>query len=142
MIRRVEDVRVPLIIPAYEPDDRMLILLEKLRDNYNDAIVIVNDGSGEEYSKYYFAAENYGFTVLKHYQNMGKGRALKNAFNHCLNEYPKMAGCITADSDGQHTLKDILRCREMLLRNSKKLILGCRDFNDKNVPGKVFLEIS
>lgn len=72
MIRRVEDVRVPLIIPAYEPDDRMLILLEKLRDNYNDAIVIVNDGSGEEYSKYYFAAENYGFTVLKHYKIWGK----------------------------------------------------------------------
>lgn len=130
------DVRVPLIIPAYEPDDRMLTLVKELSVQYSDVIIVVNDGSATEYDHYFDFAESNGFVLLKHYRNMGKGRALKDAFNYCLNEYPNLLGCVTADSDGQHSISDILRCKESLLKKPNCLILGCRCFDGKNIPSK------
>ena len=127
---------IPLIIPAYEPDERMVQLLKSLRDSFSGEIIIVNDGSGREYDHLYETAELYGCDVLRHYRNMGKGRALKDAFNYCLNKFPDMIGCVTADSDGQHKPKDIFRCMETLLSNPDKLILGCRNFDGEDIPAK------
>ncbi|MBQ0027494.1 MAG: bifunctional glycosyltransferase family 2/GtrA family protein [Lachnospiraceae bacterium] len=126
--------KIVLIIPAYEPDDRLSALLEELRKDFHGRIVIVNDGSGAKYDKYYETAKDYGCVVLNHFANMGKGRALKNAFNYCLNEYPGITGCVTADSDGQHLPEDIYRVMQELCDNDKCLILGCRDFSHEDVP--------
>ena len=99
---------IPLIIPAYEPDERMITLLRRLAAEYEDEIVVVND----------------------------KGRALKDAFNYCLCTWPDMRGCITADSDGQHIPEDIHRCREIMLSHGSDLVLGCRDFDGAGIPWK------
>jgi putative flippase GtrA len=120
----------------YEPDNRMLILIKNLREVYDGTIVIVNDGSGAEYDSLYEMTMNLGCVVLKNYRNCGKGRALKNAFNYCLNTFPDMLGCVTADSDGQHTVADILKCMNKLEDNPNSLILGCRNFDAPDVPAK------
>ncbi|MCH5342505.1 MAG: bifunctional glycosyltransferase family 2/GtrA family protein [Acetatifactor sp.] len=130
------NARIPLIIPAYEPDDRMLNLMDELSKKYDDVVVVLNDGSSCEFDDYYEIAKKHHFLVLKHYRNMGKGRALKDAFNYCLNEFPEMVGCVTADCDGQHSVEDILRCRKNLLENPEQLTLGCRCFDDKDIPRK------
>ena len=127
---------IPLIIPAYEPDERMITLLRRLAAEYEDEIVVVNDGSGPAYDSLYAQAVELGCTVLTHYVNMGKGRALKDAFNYCLCTWPDMRGCITADSDGQHIPEDIHRCREIMLSHGSDLILGCRDFDGAGIPWK------
>lgn len=131
------NVVIPVIIPAYEPDQRLVPLLKALTEANITDIVIVDDGS-KDFNKQYFelAKEEYGCIVLTHYENMGKGRALKDAFNFCLNEFPNMIGCVTADSDGQHTPEDIRKCMEVLKENPNHLILGCRDFYSDNVPKK------
>jgi putative flippase GtrA len=86
---------------------------------------------------------------------MGKGRALKTAFNYCLNEYEDLIGVITADSDGQHTSGDIRKCMDALIKacahekaldryndsvedacNGEVLILGVRDFNESGIPAR------
>ena len=117
---------IPLIIPAYEPDERMITLLRRLAAEYEDEIVVVNDGSGPAYDSLYAQAVELGCTVLTHYVNMGKGRALKDAFNYCLCTWPDMRGCITADSDGQHIPEDIHRCREIMLSHGSDLVLPGR----------------
>ncbi len=127
---------IPLIIPAYEPDERMITLLRRLAAEYEDEIVVVNDGSGPAYDSLYAQAVELGCTVLTHYVNMGKGRALKDAFNYCLCTWPDMRGCITADSDGQHIPEDIHRCREIMLSHGSDLVLGCRDFDGAGIPWK------
>lgn len=128
---------IPVIIPAYEPDDRMIHLLENLRKTQITNVVIVNDGSDKTFDWIFEKARvDFGYTVLKHYVNMGKGRALKTAFNYCLSEYPYMIGCVTADSDGQHTIEDIKKCIFSLEEDKDSLILGCRDFNQEDVPSK------
>ncbi|MDD6491415.1 MAG: glycosyltransferase [Firmicutes bacterium] len=126
---------VPIIIPAYEPDEKMPGLLKKLRETGFKNIVVVDDGSGEEYARFFREAkEVYGCRVLHHAVNQGKGRALKTAFNYCLQEFKEMPGVITADSDGQHSPECILLCVDAMLANPGALILGCRCFEGDDVP--------
>ena len=40
--------QIPLVIPSYEPDVRLIELIKTLKD-YKDDIIIVDDGSGEKY---------------------------------------------------------------------------------------------
>ena len=94
----------------------------------------MNDGSTASYDRYFDEVKNAGYKVLSHEVNKGKGAALKTAFNHCLKNYPSFIGCVTADSDGQHSVKDILRCIEELRTHRDELILGCRDFHRDDVP--------
>ncbi|MDO5540470.1 MAG: glycosyltransferase family 2 protein [Eubacteriales bacterium] len=130
---------IPIVIPSYEPDGNLIKLLEDLKDAGLGPVILVDDGSGERYG-YLFeqARDEYQCHILKHAVNMGKGRALKSAFNYLLNEYQEeeILGCLTADSDGQHGVKDIKKCMEALEKSPQKLILGCRDFDLPSVPSK------
>lgn len=129
--------KIPVIIPAYEPDERLLTLLEALRKAGIENIILVNDGSPKAYDSLFARAEKeYGALVLTHAVNLGKGRALKTAFNECLLRCPDAPGCITADSDGQHTPSCILRCMERMEERPEALVLGCRNFDRENVPAR------
>lgn len=129
--------KIFIIIPSYEPNECLLELCEKLFDNGFTKAIIVDDGSSDEYKKIFDQIESqYGFTVLRHAVNLGKGRALKDAFNYILNIYPNMIGVVTADSDGQHKPDDIKKCMDALLKHPKSFILGCREFQGEYVPWK------
>lgn len=129
-------MNIPIIIPAYEPDERLIELLKKLQDNDLGPVVIVDDGSGEKYQHIFSQAHDmHHCHVLKHARNLGKGRALKNAFNYLLTK-EDIGGCLTVDSDGQHGISDIKNCIKMFEENPHKLILGCRNFDLPNVPAK------
>ena len=131
------NVNIPIIIPAYEPDEKLLELLEKLKEYSLENIVIVNDGSGEKYKSFFKTAKmKYNCVILEHGENKGKGRALKTAFEYCLVNDSDLVGCITADSDGQHTPEDIERCMNALAEHVDMLILGTRDFDGENIPAK------
>lgn len=134
---RMDPRKVPVIIPSYEPDDKLIVLLGKLRDDGFEHLILVDDGSGAAYSHYFEQAENeFQCRVLRHAVNLGKGRALKTAFNDCLQEFPEAIGCITADSDGQHSPACILSCAQALLSNPDSLIMGCRSFDQEEVPAR------
>ena len=107
-----------------------------LKVGYID-IIVVNDGSREELS-YIFetAVREYGVTLLTHEMNKGKGWALKTAFGYILGNDIACDGVITVDSDGQHKAKDILLCQELAQQNKSAVVLGCRDFSNKEVPFK------
>lgn len=131
-------VPIAVVIPAYKPDDALLVLCHKLTETGITDIIIVDDGSGKEYERIFQEAKDYYHcTVLKHASNLGKGRALKDAFNYLLTEETFcIIGCVTVDSDGQHDISDIKRCMEALEENPQNLILGCRNFDSFNVPVK------
>lgn len=48
---------VPILIPAYEPDERLNQLLKILVKKVSDPIVIVDDGSGDDYHAIFKNAE-------------------------------------------------------------------------------------
>ncbi len=131
---------VPVIIPAYEPDDKLIVLIEQLRDAAILPVIVVDDGSDPaRFGGIFEKVRTLGAVVLTHAVNMGKGRALKTAFNYCLNEYQDLAGTVTADSDGQHGVKDIGAVRDALLEEKDSLIIGVRNFAKSGVPAKSLL---
>ena len=133
----MENICIPVIIPSYEPDRQLLDLCKSLYQAGMMETVILDDGSGREYREIFNQIETaYGFAVLRHAVNMGKGRALKDAFNYVLEKYPEAAGVVTADSDGQHTPEDIKRCMCALEEYPDRMILGCRQFCGEHVPWK------
>lgn len=127
-----------IIIPSYKPDKEIMWQFLKLLKQRFKKIIVVNDGSGEEYNYFFEQIENKEkIIVLKHYLNFGKGRAIKTAFNYILNNKDNNTiGAITADCDGQHKVEDILKCAEKLKKESNKLIIGTRDFDENHVPLK------
>lgn len=130
-------LEIPVIIPSYEPDEKLITLLHALQAVGIRHVVVVDDGSGEAYARFFErAAAVENCTVLYHAVNLGKGRALKTAFNHCLREFRGAPGCVTADSDGQHTPADILACMQALCGHPDSLILGCRNFDGPEVPAR------
>ena len=119
-----------ILIPAYRPDHLLIELLEKLKKEKFD-IVVVNDGSGEQYDSVFKQAEKYA-TVLKQNINRGKGAALRFGFSY-VNLHPNNNNyVITCDADGQHAVEDIIRVNEKL-HETNNVVLGSRRF-DKSVP--------
>lgn len=128
---------IPVIIPAYEPDEKLLGLLDELNNAQLGPVIVVDDGSeGEGYDEIFRGVEERGAKLLTHAVNMGKGRALKTAFNYCINEYDDLYGVVTADSDGQHTPEDIKKCMDALLADPETLVLGVRNFNESGIPAR------
>lgn len=121
-----------VLIPAYEPDNRLLTLIEQLQTSGSGNIVVVDDGSGPDYAGIFCTAEDYGCTVLTHPVNQGKGRALKTGFQHILKHH---AGdeVVCADSDGQHLPQDIMRIARSIREQPGRIVLGSRRFTG-NVP--------
>ena len=121
-----------VVIPAYEPDYRLINLVKNLIDECKCKILIVNDGSSNEYKDIFEEASCLGADVLSYEKNQGKGKALKTAFSK-LKNYSDNDIIITADCDGQHIVKDILKVYEYARNNRKKLVLGTRNFSG-NIP--------
>ena len=125
------------IVPTYNPDQKFLTVVRQLIDSGFEHILIVNDGSKEESGIFFDEAAAYPqCTVISHYRNLGKGRALKTAFNYCLKHFPRLTGAVTVDADNQHEIGDIVHCAERLLRHPDALVLGVRNFRSPNVPKK------
>lgn len=131
---------IPVIIPAYEPDRRLIGLLEDFREKKVRDVILVNDGSGDKYEEIFEEAgsivKELGGTVLVHEVNRGKGRALKTGFAYVLENYPEAIGTVTADSDGQHSPECILSVMQRLREKPDSLVLGVRSFNEEQVPWK------
>ena len=127
---------IAIIIPSYEPTAKLPALMKSLRKILPNQIIIVDDGSDpEKYGSFFKeAASVENTTLLRLEENKGKGCALKTAFSYCLEH--DIPGVVTADSDGQHLPEDISRCMDALIESPDALILGCRDFQQKNVPFK------
>ena len=126
-----------MLIPSLEPDDKLVPYVKKLLEQGFARILVVDDGSGPSYRPIFneLAALD-GCFVLHHPVNLGKGDALKTGFAYIKKEWPDCPGVATADSDGQHTVKDVWALALRLSEGEEGLLLGTRDFSLSHVPGK------
>ncbi|PXA70730.1 bifunctional glycosyltransferase family 2/GtrA family protein [Cryobacterium arcticum] len=121
-----------ILIPAYEPDARLVALVTELSQAAPEThVLVVDDGSGEAYSAVFDAVRTLGAEVIGHEVNLGKGYSLKVGFRHILTRYPG-AAVVCADSDGQHRVRDILRVADRVAlhagRPDAPVVLGGRRF--------------
>jgi len=127
-----------IIIPSLNPDEKLMQVVRGVREKGFTDILVVDDGSDAAHKGPFAEAKAAGCTVLSHGKNLGKGRALKTAFNYFLTHRPDSPGVITVDGDNQHHPEDILRLSEAMncTENADKLLLGVRDFSGADVPSR------
>ena len=129
---------ISVVLPSLDPDEKLHLVIDGLLEYGFSHIILVNDGSKPENLHYFeeeAAAHPDVITLLHHEVNKGKGAALKNAFNWFLRNRPEGAGVVPVDGDNQHHPADTLACTEHMLETGK-LTLGCRDFNQADVPAR------
>ena len=121
-----------VVIPAYEPDEKLVKLIAELVRK-SLPVVVVDDGSGEEYLNIF--EQLVGAKVLRHPKNMGKGAALKTAFRYIKETFKgNNFAVVTADSDGQHSPDDIVRVAARASMDEDSLVIGVRNFDGAKVP--------
>ncbi|HKS00988.1 MAG TPA: GtrA family protein [Arthrobacter sp.] len=117
-----------ILIPAYEPDAQLLEVIGALHAaDPSLSIVVVDDGSGPDYRVVFDAASQAGAYVISHSANRGKGSALKTGFGFILERFPGQ-DVVCADSDGQHSVVDILRVAGLAGKDASCMVLGARAF--------------
>jgi len=127
---------VSIIIPAYEPDEKMISTIEGLVEAGFCDILVVDDGSSEECKEVFDAVEQMTTcTLLRHPVNKGKGAALKTAISYFIEERKDKEVVVTVDADGQHLVHDIEETAKVALE-TKKVVFGVRNFSGPNVPTK------
>jgi glycosyltransferase involved in cell wall biosynthesis len=131
MLSESDSNKVCVIIPAYKPLPQMVDAVQTLSLNRRVAqIIVVDDGSGTASQSLFGSIQGLArVTILRHAVNLGKGQALKTAFNHVLLHHPNAAGVVCADADGQHLTADILKVADCFLAEPASLVLGVRSFS-------------
>lgn len=125
-----------VVIPALDPDGALPEYAAQLLERGAEQVVVVDDGSSEDSQAAFRALEELeGCTVLRHEQNQGKGRAMKDAFAYIAGQ-EELKGCavVTADADGQHCVDDVCAVGQAALEETDTLVLGVRDLTLPQVP--------
>ena len=107
-----------IVIPAYQPDNKLIKLIEKIHEKSDFRILVIDDGSSSKCQNIFDKAEQYA-TVLRHQVNQGKGQALKTAFTY-IQQQNSYGTVVTADADGQHKIWDIFRTANKASENPNK----------------------
>lgn len=129
---RFAELKCCVIIPTYN-NEKTLEKIIKDTLEFTDKILVINDGSTDSTSKI-LANFKDSITLVTHPVNSGKGMALRNGFKKALESGYEYA--ITIDSDGQHFPSDLINFLDKIKEEPGSLIIGARNMNSENVPGK------
>ncbi len=119
-----------LILPVKNPTKELLRIVNFFHDKIK--IIIINDGS--QTNNQFFKLSNKNALIIKNKKNMGKGFSIKKAFRFILKKKSNIDGAIIADSDGQHSIRDINKILKFYSKNSNKFIIGQRKFRFFKTP--------
>ena len=120
------------IIPAYNPDEKLIKLVDDLILQGNLQVIVVDDGSDKKYQPIFGEIEDIS-VVIHHPINRGKGAALKTALKYIYRKDLDIQGIVTLDADGQHRVVDALRLLQQLSHSDAGFALGVRTFA-KDIP--------
>jgi glycosyltransferase involved in cell wall biosynthesis len=112
--------RFAVAIPAFDAEETIAAVVRRTLA-LGAEIVVVDDGSADRTGE---VARACGVTVLTHPVNLGKGRALKTAFDHLFAR--GVDGVATIDADGQHPPEELPKVLAPW-RDGADLVLGTRD---------------
>lgn len=134
-LKNMKNYNCVVIIPMLNPDDKAIEVINGVIEKGFKKIVVVDDGSGEEFKEpFRYAGTKQECVVLRHEVNQGKGRALKTAFSYIMENEPDCDCVVTVDGDNQHKPDDIYNCVKLCMENPDALVLGCRDFSGLDLP--------
>lgn len=107
-----------VIIPALNEEVAISAIVKRsLR--YADDVLVIDDGSTDNTLR---IAKDAGARVIKHYNNLGKGVSLKDAFGE-VSGYDIV---VTIDGDGQHNPDEIPKLMAPIREGRADLVNGSR----------------
>lgn len=117
-----ENVKILLIIPAYNEADNIGRVVENLIRNFPQYdYIVVNDGSSDGTGE--FCMEK-GYQVLNLPINLGIGGAVQTGYRYALKYGYDIA--VQLDGDGQHDASYVKRLIEPLLAGEADVVIGSR----------------
>lgn len=122
-----------VIIPAFRPDEKQISLAEQIWD-FGNEVIVVDDGSGEEYQNIFVEVRKIGI-VIHHGENRGKDAAIKTALEYIGREFWNLDVVGIMDADGQHLPEDMEKLLMKANTHKMTMILGVRDIG-KDMPFK------
>lgn len=130
---RTTDARIALVVPAFEPDFRLVELLAALHGRWGGPVIVVDDGSGDAFAPVFGRCRALGALVVARDARGGKGAALKTGFAAACALDPAPTGIVCADDDCRHLPRDIVGVAELVAARPGFLVLGCRDFSEPGI---------
>ena len=127
---------VVLVIPALDPDARLVELLCGLYRRWEGGIVVVDDGSLACCFPVFQKCRELGCEVVVHRKTRGKGAAIKTGIARAEELWPDAVGVVTCDCDGRHLPRDVVAMGQAVERDPAALHVGTRDFSLGTVPPK------
>ena len=127
-------MKTVVVIPTIDPDERLAKLIDDLRFYGLSRFIVVDDGSKPSCDELFGRLEQDGVRVIHHEKNLGKGSALKTGFASVGEFFPEATHVVTADDDGQHLARDIVRVVERADGRHDHVTIGVRDLGAKSVP--------
>lgn len=131
-------LQIGVIIPALNPDEKLITLIQEITNKKNlnlpiTNLIIIDDGSDSDHDNIFDQLSKLAIpklTILHHKKNLGKGAALKTGFTFAQKHFPDLAGIATMDSDGQHTVEALNSCLKKFSLNPDQLVIGVRHFTN------------
>lgn len=127
---------VAVIIPAYNPESFLVDFAKQIMKQNLKNIIIVDDGSINEYTDVFKQLKNIGCIVIHHKKNSGKGASIKYGIKKAMSVFPQLDGCITAEANNQHSPKDLRKIYDAMQKHPGKLIMGTRKLRSNKLPLK------
>lgn len=112
-------MNVWVVIPAYNEESSIPKVLDDLkREGYNQ-IIVVDDGSSDDTSQ---VSKSKGVKVVQHMENKGLGAALRTGLEEALKLDADVA--VTFDADGQHDPCEISKIINAI--DGSDIVIGVR----------------
>lgn len=135
---KMEQMKICVIVPTYNNDGTIVDVVKSCAE-WCRHIIVVNDGCTDKTHALLADLSAAGslpsqLELCEYEKNMGKGYALKTGFAKARQLGFDYA--ITLDADGQHFPTDIPVFLDALEKNPQSLVVGSRNLQSKNMPGK------
>ncbi len=129
--QKFKDLKCCVLLPTY---NNSKTLENVIRDvlQYTDDVCLVNDGSTDNTPE--ILGRLPQLNILNYQPNQGKGWALRQGF--LFAEKQGYDYVISMDTDGQHYAEDLPVLLRALENNPNAIVIGARNMNQENVPGK------
>jgi glycosyltransferase involved in cell wall biosynthesis len=111
-------IDVDFILPAYNEEQSIGLLIQSITDLYPQAKVIVIDNNSKD--KTAQIAEDMGAEVIFE-KKQGKAHAIQKGFSHSKSKY-----MIMLDADNTYDPKDALKLLEPVMNEEADMVLGSR----------------
>ncbi|KKP36572.1 MAG: Glycosyl transferase family 2 [Candidatus Peregrinibacteria bacterium GW2011_GWA2_33_10] len=118
-----------IILPAFNEASVIASVIEKLRSNGFDNIIVIDDGSSDDT---FNIAQDCGVLCVQHILNRGLGGALGTGMELALLKGANIIA--TFDADGQHDVEDLKNTIEVLKNENYDVIIGSRMLNSNGMP--------